>query len=282
VKGIRAGTEKQEPIKFEDMPTWEDAKLMAGHTKNLRDRTIIKVLWESGARIGELLTLKVGSVEDVDHGLYINIKESKTILRPVFLRLSEPDLLEWLSVHPLGNDKEAPLFCKMEDGDYTKALSQRYIYDLIMRLKQLCNITKKVNPHRLRHGSASYFSDFLSDSDMDSKFGWAIGSNIKKRYTHKNRKAVENKILKLAGIGEGIGSVNIYEENGKKQIKCFTCKELNDPERKVCHKCRRLLDISKAEQEQKLNKQIERFIDSDQELKEKIIDHLSKKEEAGK
>jgi hypothetical protein len=117
---------------------------------------------------------------------------------------------------------------------------------------------------------------------MDSKFGWVIGSSIKKRYTHKNRKAVENKILKMAGIGDANSQVNIYEVGGKKQIDCYYCKKTNEAERKVCWNCKRLLDLSKAEDEQRLNKEIGRVIDGDQELRKMVMEHFIKKQETGK
>lgn len=279
VRGIKAPGVKYPEVNYDAVPNWGDIMKMADHTLKIRDRAMIKVLWESGARAGELLTLKVGSIDTVEHGVYMNIRESKTQLRPVFLRLSAPDLLQWLSTHPLGQDKEAPLFCKIEKGEYHKAISQRYLYKLNQILKERSGINKKLNPHQLRHGSASFFADFLSDSDMDQRFGWAQGSKIKGKYTHKNKKSVEGKILQMSGIGQNNDKVNPYEDAERKQVECYYCHKMNDPERKVCYNCFRIMNIYLAEKTQKLKEHLDdvgtQFIDKNPGVLKKFVDYLS-------
>ena len=46
-----------------EMLTIEEVKKLAKHTNNLRDRCFILILYESGARIGELLNLKIKDIE---------------------------------------------------------------------------------------------------------------------------------------------------------------------------------------------------------------------------
>lgn len=257
VKWIKSPKVEYPPLNFDDCPTWEDVLKMSEHCLNLRDKALVTSIWEAGMRIGEALTLKVGSVEEVQHGLYLNVQQSKTKKRPVFIKLSGPIILSWLTVHPLKNDKEAPLFCHLEDGNYRKALGYRYAVKLNERLKRSAGIKKDVNPHMLRHGSASYFSDVLSDSDMDLKYGWAFGSPHKRRYQHKHQKGIESKILKLAGIYDDTGVKNIYEEGEKEAVECYYCKEKNPKDNKTCWRCKRILDISMAEEVQKLKEKVD-------------------------
>ena len=282
VKWIKVKKEKRPPINWEDVPHWEDVVKMAEHTYNIRDRALVKSIWEAGSRIGEHLTLRVGDVEEVEHGVYLNIRVSKTELRKVFIRLSAPDILEWLSVHPFRKDKEAPLFIKI-NGDCRKVISHRYVYKMLNRVKKRAGIDKDICPHKLRHGSASYFSDFLSDSDMDAKFGWALGSDTKKRYTHKNPRAVEGKILKIAGIRDSNGVVNIYEEAEKKQVECYYCKKMNDPGRKICWNCKRILDINMAEAVQKIKESMDdmtlAYIEQNPGILKGFVDFISSKQE---
>ena len=133
VKWIKAKKPKQPPINWEEVPQWNDILRMAEHTHNIRDRALIKSMWEAGSRSGEHLTLRVCDVEEVEHGIYLNIQKSKTELRKVFIRLSAPDILEWLSIHPLRRDKEAPLFIKVQGEEYGKVISQRYLYKILAR-----------------------------------------------------------------------------------------------------------------------------------------------------
>ena len=255
VKGIRAPTVQYPPINFEECPMWEDIEKMAAKASQIRDRALIKVNWEAGVRAGELLTATVGSIEHVDKGVYLNIRVSKTELRSIFLILSEPALMEWLSVHPLGDDDDAPLFCKMEKGEVNRAISHRYLYKLYDRLGKAANINKKVNPHMLRHGSASYHSDYLADSDMDAKFGWN-NPKTKNRYVHKNRKAIETKILGMAGFDTSEEDENIFKKGMMSRKKCLRCGASNDSDSIVCCGCLKKFDMTVNEMEYQLKKDV--------------------------
>lgn len=283
VKWIEIEREKEPPINWDDVPHWEDIIKMSNFTYCLRDRALVKSMWEAGSRIGEHLSLRVGDVEDVEHGVYLNFQRSKSPeLRKVFIKLSAPDILEWLSLHPLKNDKTAPLFCKVNGKEYNKVVGHRYVYKILNKIREKAGISKVVSPHKLRHGSASYFSDFLSDSDMDMKFGWAYGSTTKRKYQHKNYKSIEDKIQRLAGEGEK-AQTNIYEKDEKKIIECYYCKKSNDAERKICFNCRRILDINVAEKIQRLKERSDNisviYLEENPEALKGFIDYLSKKAE---
>jgi len=120
VKWIKIPKVKQAPINYDEVPNWEDVVKMSNYTLNQRDRCLCQSIWEAGSRIGEHLTLRVGDVEEVEHGVYLNIRVSKTELRKVFIRLSAPEVLCWLEMHPLKHDKEAPLFCQLKRGKTLK------------------------------------------------------------------------------------------------------------------------------------------------------------------
>jgi len=256
VKWIKTPKVKEPPINYDEVPSWDDVVKMANYTLNARDEALIKSIWEAGNRIGEHLTLRVGDVEEVENGVYLNIWKSKTDPRKVFIKLSAEDILCWLNMHPLKHDNEAPLFCKLKRGEHHGVIGHKYVYELMKRLKQRAKINKKVYPHMLRHGSASYFSDWLSDSDMDTKYGWRIGSKIKARYTHKNPKSIEAKIRKMAGEEEN-GVRNIYEEMKEELIKCPYCDKLNSPDRKGCWYCKHILAGNLTDEVQQIKESIE-------------------------
>ena len=282
VKWIRVPKAEYPELNFEDCPTWGDVLMMGEYALNLRDKALILCIWEAGMRISEALTLRVGSLQEVEHGVYLNIQESKTKLRSVFVKLSAPALLNWLSVHPLRDDKEAPLFCRMAKEHYTKAVGYRYSYKLLKRLKQKAGIKKTVRPHMLRHGSASYFSDILSDSDMDMKYGWAFGSPHKKRYQHKQKRGVEAKILRMSGIDDDVGVKNIFEEQGDE---CYYCHAKNTKGAKVCYRCKRLLDLNVADKVQKLKDNLDDvsvvYLQQNPKVLKGFLDYLSTHGSAG-
>ena len=73
----------------QDLLTKEDIKQQINAAKNPRDKAFIAVLYETGARIGELIDLAVGDIEDREHGRKITI-DGKTGARR----------LHWSSPYP--------------------------------------------------------------------------------------------------------------------------------------------------------------------------------------
>jgi integrase/recombinase XerD len=196
-----------EPIPYDELPSWDDVLAMADKTRWPRNRAFVTSIWEAGTRIGEHLVLRNRDVQLVEHGANLKVWKSKTQVRTVFVRLCVEDLKAWMFVHPRRDDPDAPFFCEMQ-MPYS-VMQYAYAKKLIGRLKLKAGITKRVTPHRLRHGSASYFAHFLSSTDLDVKYGWKIGSDTKGRYIHVDENSIKSKILHEAGI-EDAKQKNIY------------------------------------------------------------------------
>lgn len=93
-----------------DMLKEEEIRDLIGAAYNSRDRALVAILWETGARIGEILDADVGDIEEHKHGRMIVI-DGKTGPRRLPLISSTPHLKAWLTGHhPRGKDRDAPLF----------------------------------------------------------------------------------------------------------------------------------------------------------------------------
>lgn len=95
-----------------DLLTQEDIQKQIAAAKNDRDKALIALLYETGARIGELIDLTVGDVEDRNRGNKI-VVNGKTGSRRIPLVECVPQLSDWLSKHP-DPRKDAPLWCKIQ------------------------------------------------------------------------------------------------------------------------------------------------------------------------
>lgn len=153
----------------------------------LRDRSILELLFSSGLRVSELISL------DKDH---INLKRREFSVRgkgqkdrPVFI--SEKSA-EWLSLYlESRNDNIQPLFIRIgssskqlsTDGNYYR-LTARSVQRLVKKYALLAGITKNVSPHTLRH---SFATDLLMNgADIRSVQAMLGHSNIATTqiYTH--------------------------------------------------------------------------------------------------
>lgn len=111
-----------------DLLTKEDIEAQVNAAKNPRDKAFIYLLYETGARIGELIDLTVGDIEDRANGKKVVI-EGKTGARRLPLVESVPHLNNWLNKHP-NPEKDAPLWCKIQQGGPTEHLNPSNIDDI--------------------------------------------------------------------------------------------------------------------------------------------------------
>ncbi len=111
-----------------DLLTKDDINAQMAAAKNPRDKALIAMLYETGARIGELIDLTVGDIEDRRHGKKVVI-DGKTGARRLPLVESVPHLNNWLNKHP-NPEKDAPLWCKIQQGGPTEHLNPHDIDDI--------------------------------------------------------------------------------------------------------------------------------------------------------
>src|ERR1700690_1135743 len=93
-----------------DLLTGAEIMAMIAAAKNDRDAALIAILYDSGCRIGELLSCKVKHVEFDAEECNITFPKSKTVARTSLLIFAKGYLETYLKRHPMRADKEAPLF----------------------------------------------------------------------------------------------------------------------------------------------------------------------------
>ena len=96
----------------QDFITEEEFEAMLKACMNSRDRALISLLYESGARIGEIGSMRVKDVSFYEYGAIVWLPKSKTIRRKLRVVYSARYLSEWLSDHPL-KDPESSLWIKL-------------------------------------------------------------------------------------------------------------------------------------------------------------------------
>ena len=120
--------------------------------KGLRDRAIIEMLYSSGVRVGELISLKI---KDMDFkGKTVNVlgKGKKERLLPVTSQAID-SIENYLMKRPTGKDKDSIIFCNLKG----EQLTERGVQYIIDTLARNCGIYRKITPHMLRHSFATHF-----------------------------------------------------------------------------------------------------------------------------
>lgn len=160
---------------------------------NPRNRAFFAILYDTGARIGEVGCLNVNDVRKVEHGYIIKIRHSKTQPREVYVAEMARPLRQYLANIEDYSDKE-PLW-KDTRGNRVRAAAWR----AALKQAQLrSGISKKLYPHLFRHSRAS---ELLRDTNLKTEFikkrlGWALGSTtFEKTYLHLDQDDVHNAYL---------------------------------------------------------------------------------------
>lgn len=223
-----------------DLLTKDDVAAQIEAAHNPRDRALISILYETGARIGELIDLTVGDIEDRKHGKKVVI-EGKTGARRLPLVESVPHINQWLNQHP-DPAKDHPLWCKIKQGDADEQLGYRYVREKILKkTMDEAGIDKPSNPHHYRHSRASYLANELKEAQLCAWFGWVQGSDVPARYVHLSGRDIDNAYDELHGL-------YVTEEDSEEpQVQeCDRCEELNEPNASFCMRCGFALDQATA------------------------------------
>lgn len=122
----------------------------------LRDRAIMELLYSSGLRVGELVSLKTSDINIAEGTLKVKGKGNKERIVPVGSYALDY-ILEYLQKRK--NCRSSYIFLNKKGGKITP----RSIERIINKYAKIAGITKKVTPHTFRHSFATHLLDRGAD-----------------------------------------------------------------------------------------------------------------------
>lgn len=136
----------------------------------IRDKAIVMVLFDSGARAEEFLNVRMCDLTKNEDVYKMRIVHSKTKPRTINLPISSKYLDMWLQEYKNKND-----------NDYLFSLSYESLRKMLHVVgKKILN--KSVYPHLLRHSSATYYANLLNHQQLCYRYGWSMSSDMPNRY----------------------------------------------------------------------------------------------------
>lgn len=256
----------------EEVLTEDEIKKMAECAFNLRDRALILVLYESGCRIGEILSLRVRNVQFDDHGAVLLVS-GKTGDRRVRVIASAPKLSSWIENHPLGEDINAPLWVSFSTRNKHQNLSYAATKLMLKKVGKKAGVKKRIYPHLFRYPRATFLANFLTEAQLKLFFGWVQDSRMASTYVHLSGRDVDNALLRLQGISRETSK----KETRLKTIKCVRCGKTNSPASKFCMRCGSPLTLETALKFDDMRKKADRLMSiliQDPEILEKTLNKL--------
>lgn len=251
-----------------ELPPPEMIEKIISEAPNLRLQTILALLYETGMRISELLSLKGKHVVETPQGYYkLVIEEPKNgEFRIVYVIRYAGLLRQYLNI------------VKPKPGDYLfpsptypdKPIHPRNVEKTLKSLGEKYGI--KLYPHLLRHLRATlYVKEGLHERIIMKLLGHKTEKMIR-RYVNLVHRDVEEAVLKHYGI-----QPQQINNDGKETIKCPRCGATNPGDANYCWRCgyplhsRSTLELEEKQRslKEKLDKLI-RLLKEHPELLEKI------------
>lgn len=245
-----------------EMLDWEeDVEPMIDATMNARDAALIAVAFDSGARSGELLDLRVGDVTDHSHGLQITV-DGKKGQRTITLITAVPYLNRWLDDHPRGNESTAPLWCKLRSGG---EISYQMARKIPRQAADHAGVDKPVTFTNFRKSSASFLaSRGVNQPTLEDHHGWTRGSKAAARYISIFDDASDRELAKAHGVDvteeepdpiAGVTCPRCEKETPRSEDFCMWCHQaiehgaVDEIEEKQASQRRQLLGFAKENPE---------------------------------
>ena len=115
----------------------------------LRDRAILELLYSTGIRVGELVSLTLKDINFVDETIKVKGKGKKERIVPVGTPAMKA-LIEYIERKPYSRVDAVFL------NKYGKTLTERSVERLVDKYSKKAGIGKKVTPHTFRHSFATH------------------------------------------------------------------------------------------------------------------------------
>ena len=238
------------------LPDPEVIEKIIADIKNLRTKVVIALLYETGARISEILALRRRHVIETPAGYYkLVIEDPKNREFRTIYVIRYANLLRTY-LQTIKGGPEDPLFPSPLDPN--KPISPYNIEKTFKKLSQKYGV--KLHPHMLRHLRATtYIKERVPERIVMKLLGHKT-EKMMRVYVNLVDKDVEEVILQHHGI-----SLELNNSNGGKIVKCPRCGAGNKQEANYCWRCgyplhqqvALELELREKEVEEKLKKLLE-------------------------
>lgn len=225
-------------------------------TESLKDRAFLSLLHESGARIGEILNMKIKDITKQNGFTKVRLN-GKTGERHILIITSVPYIYRYLETHPLKDKPESHLWICEDARRKNKPLEYMGAKRIIERCLERAKLSHlPSNPHHFRHSRATINANWMTETQMCLYFGWTLGSDQVSTYVHASGRDADKAILRMNGL-EQEEKVDLPN----KPKTCPICKTVNESIASFCCNCGKPLTLKIAlESEERIKEETDKSI----------------------
>lgn len=259
---ISGGGQDRDTVQPDELYTEEELQRLIAACRTSRDRALIIVMYESGARIGEIARLAWKDCIFDRYGVKLYISDQKTKKKRYSrLTLSTEYLATWKRDSP-DSSPDAPVFVRIrrrlesgvesEDVYVNDPITRITVKSLLQRLKRATGIDKAIRPHMFRH---TRVTDMIKANYQESAIKKSLWGNLStpmfSTYVNLSEQDIDDEFLERAGV-------EVVEEtpSGMRPVSCGECNTTNMPGNDFCYRCGVGLSEQAISQEERLKRQV--------------------------
>ena len=241
VRWIKLNGNPEEKKKPEPIVTEEEYSKLINACLNPRDKALIALLYDSGCRISELLTLRIEDVIFDQYGMVLSVTGKTGSRRVRVIGDSVAYVNEWIRTHPsksAGKENNKPfLFTGIIERERNNVMNYAMVSARLKEIARRAGIKRRIHPHLFRHTRATLLARDVPEAPLELQMGWTFGSNQARTYVHLSGRQQDEAILKAYGI-------DIQKEKKKTElpITCSRCQTICPAGSKFCLQCSNALN----------------------------------------
>jgi len=219
-------------VTVNDLYTREELSAIFASCLHPRDKAALEVLYETGVRAGELLSITWENVSFGENGGLTTIfVTGKTGSRETYIQSANHSLKAWLATHPTGS---GPIWVKLRRP--FKPLTSRQLYNVAKQALDRAGITgKRKILHMFRHTRVSEdINSGIQNLQLCHLYGWKPNSGMPAVYGHLATSDIVNEV-KAKRYGQ-----DTEVEKPKPLLGtsiCPDCSTENAQDARICSKC---------------------------------------------
>ena len=225
----------------EELLSAEEVKRLLAGCRSVRDRAIVAVLYESGARIGEVARLRWRDVEFDDYGIRIHIHDTKeNQVRYARCTWAREMLAAWKNVYPAELRPDAWVFLSSRK----EAMNYAQVRQRVRMAAERAGLEKRVHLHLFRKSRATHMIQQNYQEAVIKKMLWGnLGTQMFKTYVVLSESDIDAEILGKAGIERREAQLDPLAP-----VPCPHCHSICAPISRFCSSCGQALSTEAAEE----------------------------------
>lgn len=186
---------------------------------DIRQRTIVRLLFESAGAANEFCTMIVEDAWFQDELLLIHLRGTKNRFRDRVIPIADEDAValfkRYLEAHSQRNNPKAFLWL----NGRADRLSDKNLWDLLKELGKRAELNKRVNPHWFRHSRVTELAKSLTDQQLKIYTGWSPNSKMAGNYVHLGVNSLIEAFRKTHPEGKETKKARLSKEFKKQLVK---------------------------------------------------------------